>query len=91
MDSKDLPEYFSLDWRFGTDGIRGPVETTMNPLFVVKLGCAVGKVLKEEGIDSVLVNPNIATIQTSPGLADMIYYNPITPDFVSQIIREIII
>ena len=45
----------SDDRRFGTDGIRGPVDSTMNPLFVTKLGWAAGTVLKEEGISKVLI------------------------------------
>ena len=47
MSQKKIPEYFPLDWRFGTDGIRGPVESKMNPLFMVKLGWAAGKIFKE--------------------------------------------
>ena len=43
------------DRRFGTDGIRGPVTSTMNPLFVMKLGWAAGTVLLEEGISKVLI------------------------------------
>jgi len=43
------------DRRFGTDGIRGPVDTIMNPLFVTKLGWAAGTVLLEEGITKVLI------------------------------------
>ena len=43
------------DRKFGTDGIRGPVDSTMNPLFVTKLGWAAGSVLKEEGISRVLI------------------------------------
>ena len=43
------------DRRFGTDGIRGPVTSTMNPLFVTKLGWAAGSVLREEGISKVLI------------------------------------
>ncbi len=45
----------SSDRKFGTDGIRGPVTTTMNPLFVTKLGWAAGSILKEEGISKVLI------------------------------------
>ena len=45
----------SKDRRFGTDGIRGPVDSTMNPLFVTKLGWAAGAVLLEEGITRVLI------------------------------------
>lgn len=43
------------------------------------------KALKEEGIQSVLVNPNIATVQTSKGLADKVYFLPITVDYVTQV------
>ena len=45
----------SRDRKFGTDGIRGPVTSTMNPLFVTKLGWAAGCVLKEEGISKVFI------------------------------------
>lgn len=44
------------------------------------------KALKEEGIETVLINPNIATVQTSKGLADKVYSLPITPHYVEQII-----
>ncbi len=44
------------------------------------------KALKEEGITTVLINPNIATVQTSEGIADKIYFLPITPYFVEQVI-----
>jgi carbamoyl-phosphate synthase large subunit len=46
------------------------------------------KALKEEGIETVLVNPNIATIQTSEALADRIYFLPVTPYFVAQVIER---
>src|ERR1700760_267428 len=46
------------------------------------------KAFKEEGVFTVLVNPNIATIQTSEGLADKIYLNAVTPDFVEQILVQ---
>ncbi|MEN9407753.1 MAG: carbamoyl-phosphate synthase (glutamine-hydrolyzing) large subunit [Candidatus Parcubacteria bacterium] len=46
------------------------------------------KALKEEGIKTVLVNPNIATIQTSKLMADTIYFLPVTPDFVTKIIEK---
>ena len=46
------------------------------------------KALKEEGITTVLINPNIATIQTSEGIADIIYYLPVTPFFVEKIIKK---
>ena len=46
------------------------------------------KALREEGIASVLVNPNIATIQTSEGIADQVYFLPVTPYFVERIIER---
>ena len=46
------------------------------------------KVLKEEGIETVLVNPNIATIQTSQSMADNVYFLPVTPFFVTKIIEK---
>lgn len=46
------------------------------------------KALKEEGIYTILINPNIATIQTSEGIADKIYFLPVTPYFVERVIRK---
>lgn len=46
------------------------------------------KALREEGIRSVLINPNIATIQTSEGIADQVYFLPVTPYFVAEIIKK---
>ena len=46
------------------------------------------KALKEEGINTVLINPNIATVQTSEELADKIYFLPVTPYFVEEVIRK---
>ncbi|SBV93493.1 Carbamoyl-phosphate synthase, large subunit [uncultured Dysgonomonas sp.] len=46
------------------------------------------KALKEEGIYTVLINPNIATIQTSEGIADKVYFLPVTPYFVEEIIKK---
>ncbi|MBI2675750.1 MAG: carbamoyl-phosphate synthase (glutamine-hydrolyzing) large subunit [Candidatus Aenigmarchaeota archaeon] len=46
------------------------------------------KALKEEGIKTVLINPNIATIQTSNDFADVVYLEPVTPDFVEKIIEK---
>ena len=46
------------------------------------------KALREEGISSVLVNPNIATIQTSEGIADQVYFLPVTTYFVEEIIKK---
>ncbi|MFI3298690.1 MAG: carbamoyl-phosphate synthase (glutamine-hydrolyzing) large subunit [Rikenellaceae bacterium] len=45
------------------------------------------KALKEEGIYTVLINPNIATVQTSEGIADKVYFLPVTPDFVERVIE----
>ena len=42
------------------------------------------KALKEEGIETILINPNIATVQTSEGVADKIYFLPVTPYFVGK-------
>ena len=46
------------------------------------------KALRQEGIQSVLVNPNIATIQTSEGIADKVYFQPVTTHFVTEIIKK---
>ena len=46
------------------------------------------KAMKEEGIKTVLINPNIATIQTSEGIADQVYFLPITPYFVEEIFKK---
>ena len=46
------------------------------------------KALREEGIETVLINPNIATVQTSEGVADKIYFLPVTPFFVEKVIER---
>ena len=46
------------------------------------------KALKEEGIYTVLINPNIATIQTSENIADKVYLLPVTPHFVEKVIEK---
>ena len=46
------------------------------------------KALKEEGIATILINPNIATVQTSLGMADKIYSLPITPEYVEQVLEK---
>lgn len=46
------------------------------------------KAIREEGIRTVLINPNIATVQTSEGVADTVYFLPVTPFFVEQVIRK---
>ena len=46
------------------------------------------KALKEEGIYTILINPNIATVQTSEGIADKIYFLPVTPYFVEKVIEK---
>jgi len=46
------------------------------------------KALKEEGIETVLINPNIATVQTSEGVADQIYFLPVTPYFIERVIEK---
>ena len=49
-------------------------------------GAQALKALREEGITTVLINPNIATVQTSEKIADKVYFLPVTPDFVEQVI-----
>ena len=51
-------------------------------------GAQALKAMKEEGISTVLINPNIATVQTSEGFADKIYFLPVTPDFVTRVIER---
>lgn len=46
------------------------------------------KALREEGIETILINPNIATVQTSEGVADKIYFLPVTPFFVEKVIEK---
>ena len=46
------------------------------------------KALREEGVETVLINPNIATVQTSEGVADRIYFLPVKPYFVERVIRK---
>ena len=46
------------------------------------------KALKEEGIETILINPNIATVQTSEGVADRVYFYPVTPFFVEKVIAK---
>ena len=51
-------------------------------------GAQALKALKEEGIHSVLINPNIATVQTSQGVADTVYFQPVQADFVERVIEK---
>ena len=51
-------------------------------------GAQARKALREEGVESILLNPNIATVQTSEGMADRIYFLPVTPDFVERVIER---
>ena len=51
-------------------------------------GAQALKALKEEGIHSVLINPNIATVQTSKNVADTVYFQPVTPEFVERVIEK---
>src|SRR5579864_3544468 len=46
------------------------------------------KALAEEGIQTVLVNPNVATIQTDTRMADKVYFLPVTPEYVEQVIKQ---
>ncbi len=51
-------------------------------------GAQALKALKEEGIHSILINPNIATVQTSKDVADTVYFQPVTPEFVERVIEK---
>ena len=51
-------------------------------------GAQALKALKEEGVKSVLINPNIATVQTSEGVADKVYFQPVTLEFVERVIEK---
>ena len=51
-------------------------------------GAQALKALKEEGVESVLINPNIATVQTSEGVADKVYFQPVRPEFVERVIEK---
>ena len=51
-------------------------------------GAQALKALKEEGVKSVLINPNIATVQTSENVADTIFFQPVTPEFVEHVIEK---
>ena len=51
-------------------------------------GAQALKALREEGVNTVLINPNIATVQTSEGMADKIYFLPVTPYFVERVIEK---
>ena len=51
-------------------------------------GAQALKAMREEGISTVLINPNIATVQTTEGIADKIYFLPVTPEFVTQVIEK---
>ncbi|MBR0201958.1 MAG: carbamoyl-phosphate synthase large subunit [Bacteroidaceae bacterium] len=51
-------------------------------------GAQALKVLREEGVKSILINPNIATVQTSKDIADVVYFQPVTPEFVERVIEK---
>ena len=51
-------------------------------------GAQALKALKEEGVKSVLINPNVATVQTSKDVADTVYFQPVTPEFVEHVIEK---
>ena len=51
-------------------------------------GAQALKALKEEGVKSVLINPNVATVQTSKDVADTVYFQPVTPEFVERVIEK---
>jgi hypothetical protein len=49
------------------------------------------KALKEENIQTVLINPNIATVQTSKGLSDKVYFLPLVPEYVEQVWKSLVV
>lgn len=51
-------------------------------------GAQAIKALKEEGVRTVLVNPNVATVQTSKGFADRTYFLPITKEYITDVIKK---
>ena len=51
-------------------------------------GAQALKALREEGVQTVLLNPNIATVQTSEGVADKVYFLPVTPQFTEEVIKQ---
>ena len=51
-------------------------------------GAQAMKALREEGVQTVLLNPNIATVQTSEGVADKVYFLPVTPKFTEEVIKQ---
>jgi carbamoyl-phosphate synthase/aspartate carbamoyltransferase/dihydroorotase len=51
-------------------------------------GSQAVKAMREEGIQTVLINPNVATVQTAKGLADKVYFLPVTPDYVIQVLKH---
>ncbi|EPQ64782.1 Bgt-1355 [Blumeria graminis f. sp. tritici] len=77
---------------------RGFIKSAKNPVNVKKVlvigsgGLSIGsqalKALKEAGVSSVLINPNIATIQTAHVLSDEVYYLPVTPEYVTYVIER---
>ena len=78
-------------------GVRGDAKVLLLGSGALKIGQAgefdysgaqALKALKEEGVKSVLINPNIATVQTSKDVADTVYFQPVTPEFVERVIAQ---
>ncbi|XP_071450455.1 multifunctional protein CAD isoform X2 [Hetaerina americana] len=102
--SLPMPSEYRRISKLGADDNEPFIEIPQKPRKVVVLGSgglSIGqagefdysgsqalKALREEGIITVLINPNIATVQTSKGLADKVYFLPITPDYVEQVFRS---
>jgi carbamoyl-phosphate synthase large subunit len=83
--------------RFSGNGAGGEAKVLLLGSGALKIGQAgefdysgaqALKALKEEGIHSVLINPNIATVQTSKDVADTVYFQPVTPEFVERVIEK---
>jgi hypothetical protein len=102
--NKDLTAREAITKRLSTDVVVKPKDQGVRPIKVLVLGSgglSIGqagefdysgsqalKALKEEGVSTVLINPNVATYQTSPGLADKVCFLPITPEFVKKVIQS---
>ncbi|KAM3439528.1 hypothetical protein NHJ13734_003693 [Beauveria thailandica] len=72
----------------GASPLNSSHSVQMSQLTPVTPGSQALKALKEAGVASVLINPNIATIQTNHSLADEVYYLPVTPEYVSYVIER---
>eukprot|EP00092_Neocalanus_flemingeri_P024222 GFUD01026270.1.p1 GENE.GFUD01026270.1~~GFUD01026270.1.p1 ORF type:complete len:2226 (-),score=685.36 GFUD01026270.1:76-6753(-) len=98
---EDVPVKEKILQKLKVDKLQAKIEKPKKVLILGSGGLSIGqagefdysgtqaiKALKEEGIDTVVINPNIATVQTSKGLADKVYLLPVTPEYVEQVIKS---